>query len=37
MMNLCLIIDLDFQFGPSILEIYIFVPELYENYIPGSF
>ena len=33
MMNLSLIIDLEyFQFGPSILGIYILVPELYENY-----
>jgi hypothetical protein len=31
MMNLSLIIDLEyFQFGPSILEIYILVPKLYE-------
>jgi hypothetical protein len=40
MMNLSLIIDLEyFQFGPSILGIYILVPELYENYnsVPGSF
>ena len=38
MMNLSLIIDLEyFQFGPSILGIYILVPELYENYssVPG--
>jgi len=40
MMNLSLIIDLEyFQFGPSILEIYILVPRLCENYssIPGLF
>jgi hypothetical protein len=39
-MNPSLIIDLEyFQFGPSILRIYILVPELYENYslVPGSF
>jgi hypothetical protein len=33
MMNLSLIIDLEyFQFGPSILGIYILVPELYEKF-----
>jgi hypothetical protein len=40
MMNLSLIIDLEyFQFGPSILGIYILVPELYKNYssVPSSF
>jgi len=40
MMNLSLIIDLEyFQFGPSILGIYILVPKLYKNYssVPGSF
>jgi hypothetical protein len=40
MMNLSLIIDLEyFQFGPSILGIYILVPKLYKNYIlvPSSF
>jgi len=40
MMNLSLIINLKyFQFGPSILGIYILVPELYENYnsVPGMF
>jgi hypothetical protein len=40
MMNLSLIIYLKyFQFGPSILGIYILVPKLYENYnsVHGSF
>jgi hypothetical protein len=40
MMNLSMIIDFEyFQFGPSILVIYILVPELYENYslVPDSF
>jgi len=40
MMNLSLIIDLEyFQFGPSILGIYILVLKLYKNYssVPGSF
>jgi len=40
MVNLILIIDLEyFQFGPSILRIYILVPKLYKNYssVPGSF
>jgi hypothetical protein len=33
MINLSLIIDLEyFQFGPSILGIYILVPKTYENY-----
>jgi len=33
MMNLSLIIDLEyFQFGPSILGIYILVPKLYKKY-----
>jgi len=40
MMNLSLIIDLEyFQFGSSILGIYILIPKLYKNYnlILGSF
>jgi len=40
MMNLSLIIDLEyFQFGPSILGIYILVPKLYKNYssVPSLF
>jgi hypothetical protein len=40
MMNLSLIIDLEyFQFGSSILGIYILVPKLYKNYnsVLGSF
>jgi len=40
MINLSLIIDLEyFQFGPSILGIYILVPELLKNYslVPVSF
>jgi hypothetical protein len=40
MMNHSLIIHLEyFQFGPSILGIYILVPKLYKNYssVPSSF